>query len=380
MPKSPARLTLLAAVALGLAACSSGTTPSSHGSSHSARATHHAAARTATAARQPWQGSPPPNSVGHLQPGSDPAALPTGLLIADKANNRLIIVDPQGRIRWEFPRKGDLAPGQTFLIPDDAFFTPDGRHIIATEEDDYVIRVIDIATHKITYEYGKPGVHGTGPDRVWNPDDAIMLKDGSIVTADIKNQRLLHIAKGAHRPSQVWGGITGGYHHPPQDWGAPNGMFPLGNNQFLVTEIRGDWVTAMNLRSKVMWSTHPPEVLYPSDTNQIAPNRYLTVDYSYPGQIVIFNKAGTALWRYKPTGTAAMDHPSLALPMPNGDIVCNDDYNERVFIIDPRTNKIVWQYGYTHHKGSRAGYLSNPDGVDLVPPNSLVDRMLNAGH
>ncbi|MGH3499210.1 MAG: PQQ-binding-like beta-propeller repeat protein [Nocardioidaceae bacterium] len=300
-------------------------------------------------------------------------------MIADKANNRLIIVDPQGRIRWQFPRKGDLAPGQTFLIPDDAFFTPDGRHIIATEEDDYVIRVIDIATHKITYQYGKPGVHGTGPNRLWNPDDAIMLKDGSIVTADIKNQRLLHIAKGAHRPSQVWGQITGGYHHPPQAFGAPNGMFPLGHSQFLITEIRGDWVTAMNLRGKVMWSAHPPGVLYPSDSNQIAPNRYLTVDYSDPGQIVIFNKSGTALWRYKPTGANALNHPSLALPMPNGDIVCNDDYNQRVLIINPRTHKIVWQYGHTHHKGHRAGYLSNPDGVDLVPPNSLVDRMLRAG-
>lgn len=373
------RLTLLATAALILAACSSGTTPAAHRPSPSPRAMHPASSAP-TAARQQWEESAPPHSVGHLQAGSDPAAVPTGLLIADKANNRLIILDPQGRIRWQFPRKGDLAAGQTFLIPDDAFFTPDGAHIIATEEDDYVIRVIDIATHQITYQYGKPGVHGTGPNRLWNPDDAIMLKDGSIVTADIKNQRLLRIVKGAHHPSQVWGQITGGYHHPPQAWGAPNGMFPLGNDQFLVTEIRGDWVTEMNLRGKVMWSSHPPGVLYPSDSNQIAPNRYLTVDYSDPGQIVIFNKAGAALWRYKPTGAAAMNHPSLALPMPNGDIVCNDDYNERVFIIDPRTNKIVWQYGHTGHAGDRAGYLSNPDGVDLVPPNSLVDRMLKTGH
>lgn len=373
------RVVLLAAAALGLAACSSAPTPAARASSQSSPATHPTSAAP-TVARQPWLGKVSPRSVGHLQAGSDPAALPTGLLIADKANNRLIIVDPQGRIRWQFPRKGDLAPGQTFLIPDDAFFTPDGRHIIATEEDDYLIRVVDIATHKITYQYGKPGVHGTGPNRLWNPDDAIMLNDGSIVTADIKNQRLLRIAKGSHQPSQVWGQITGGYHHPPQAWGAPNGMFPLGNNRFLVTEIRGDWVTAMNLQGKVEWSTHPPGVLYPSDSNQIAPDRYLTVDYSAPGQIVIFNRAGTALWRYKPTGANALDHPSLALPTPNGDIVCNDDYNQRVFIINPRTNKIVWQYGYTHHQGNQAGYLSNPDGVDLVPPNSLVDRILKTGH
>ena len=68
------------------------------------------------------------------------------MLIADHLNNRLLIVDPQGRIRWAFPRRGDLGPGQTFRVPDDAFFSPDGRYIIATEEDDQVISVINVAT------------------------------------------------------------------------------------------------------------------------------------------------------------------------------------------------------------------------------------------
>ena len=83
--------------------------------------------------------------MGHLRRGSDPSVLPSDLLIADKLNNRLIVVDPQGRIRWRFPRPGDLAPGQTFKIPDDAFFTPDGRYIVATQEDQSVISVINVA-------------------------------------------------------------------------------------------------------------------------------------------------------------------------------------------------------------------------------------------
>ena len=82
----------------------------------------------------PWLG--PPLSGSHLMPGSNPAALPSDVLIADNMNNRLLIVDPQGRIRWNFPQPGDLAQGQTFLVPDDAFFSPDGKQIVATEEDD----------------------------------------------------------------------------------------------------------------------------------------------------------------------------------------------------------------------------------------------------
>jgi DNA-binding beta-propeller fold protein YncE len=75
--------------------------------------------------------------------------LPADVLVADHLNNRLVIIDPQGRIRWAFPRPGDLKAGQTFRVPDDAFFSPDGRYIIATQEDDQVITVISVATSKI---------------------------------------------------------------------------------------------------------------------------------------------------------------------------------------------------------------------------------------
>lgn len=322
----------------------------------------------------PWRRPLRAGVTGDLSPGSDPGVLPGDVLIADKLNNQLIVVDPRGRIRWRFPRPGDLARGQTFKIPDDAFFTPDGRHIVATEEDDYVIRLIDVLHHRIEYQYGKPGVSGQGPNRVWNPDDAMMLPDGDLISADIKNQRLIMIGPRSHHLLRHWGDVDHGYHRPPHYYGAPNGMFPMGNGRFLVTEIRGDWVDSIDLRGHVFWTTHPPGVLYPSDTNQIAPDRFLTVDYSSPGQIVIFDRAGKALWRFRGTPGQPLDHPSLALPLPNGDILCNDDWNDRVIVVDPHTDKIVWQYGHYGVAGNRPGYLSNPDGVDLVPPYSLADR------
>ncbi len=109
------------------------------------------------------------------------------------------------------------------------------------------------------------------------------------------------------------------------------------------------------------------------EANEISPNRYLTVDYSTPGQLLIFDKTGKALWRYNPTTKpAALSNPSLALPLPNGDVVLNDDYNHRVIVIDPKTNKIVWQYGHDGVAGTATGYLNNPDGIDLLPPHSLV--------
>jgi len=53
--------------------------------------------------------------------------------------------------------------------------------------------------------------------------------------------------------------------------------------------------------------------------------------------------------------------------LPNGMVALNDDHNDRVIVIDPKTNKIVWQYGHLNHPGKGAGYLNDPDGIDFLP-------------
>ncbi|HCU91286.1 MAG TPA: hypothetical protein DHU96_00380 [Actinobacteria bacterium] len=316
-------------------------------------------------ASAPWLG--PAHGRGHLAPHSDPSVLPGDILIADNWNNRLLIVDPQGRIRWKFPRHGDLAPGQTFLLPDDAFFSPNGRYIIATEEEDSVISVIDIARHKIVYRYGTPGVPGNWANHLANPDDAMLMPGGTIIAADIENCRVLLLRPPSHRPRRVIGRTSVCGHNPAREFASPNGAFPTTSGRYLVTEINGDWANSISLSGHAYWSTHPPGVSYPSDTNEIYPNRYLTADYSSPGQVVEFDARGRLLWRF-----GGLNHPSLALPLPNGDILVNDDYNDRVIVIDPITNRIVWQYGHTGVSGTSPGYLNDPDGVDLVPPDSML--------
>ena len=317
-------------------------------------------------AAAPWLA--PPAGPGRLAPGSDPSVLPGDVLIADHRNNRLLIIDPQGRVRWEFPRPGDLAPGQTFLVPDDAFFSPDGQDIVVTQEDDYVISVVSVATSKIIYRYGVPGVPGAGPDHLFNPDDAMLTPGGVIVSADIKNCRVVLITPPARTLTRVIGTTTQQCEHdPPRRFGSPNGAFPLTNGHYLVTEINGDWTDELSLAGAVAWAAHPPGVLYPSDTNEVYPGRYLTADYSDPGQIVEFTSGGRLLWRL-----GGFNQPSLAIPLPNGDILLNDDFNHRVCVVDPATGKIVWQYGHTGVPGRAPGYLDDPDGVDLAPPDSLT--------
>jgi outer membrane protein assembly factor BamB len=342
------------------------------------------AAKEAAHRARPATGLPLPSPSGegmspgpNLAPGSNPAVLPGDVLIADEGNNRLLLVNPAGDIVWQFPKAGDLAPGQKFLSPDDAFFTGKGNAILATEETYQVVSLLSISANRILWRYGTPGVPGAGPNQLDNPDDAMQLPNGDVLVADIKNCSLLVIGSGAHVPSaRIGTQNTACYHQPPLRFGSPNGAFPLTDGNYLVTEINGDWVDEMTLSGKILWSTHPPGVVYPSDTNEVAPGVFLTVDYSTPGQIVEFNGAGKLLWRYGPTsGSGMLNHPSLCEPIPtNGDILCNDDANDRVVVVDPHTGKIVWQYGHTGMAGSAPGYLSGPDGVDLAPPYSMLVR------
>ncbi len=309
-----------------------------------------------------------------LRPGSDPSVLPGDVLIADKANNRLVEVTPRGQIVWSFPRPGDLKNGQSFLVPDDAFFTYDGRHIIATQEDDFAISVIEMGSGHIVYRYGHPGVPGASPGYVFNPDDAISLRDGNINSADIKNCRLIELRPPLQHPVAQMG-VTGAcYHGPPAAFSSPNGAFPLSDGGTVVTEINGQWIDVFDRSGKLTATTNPPGFSYPSDTNEVRPGVYLSVDYAQPGTMMELTATGKVLWRFSPNGADELNHPSLALPLPNGDILANDDYNDRVIVVDPRTNRIVWQYGHTGVSGTAPGYLNIPDGVDLAPPYSLSER------
>jgi DNA-binding beta-propeller fold protein YncE len=315
-----------------------------------------------------------PLGVPHLAPGSDPSVLPGDVLIADRSNDRLLVVDPQGRIVWQFPQPGDRG---TLPLPDDAFFSSDGRQIVATQEDVDVVSLIDVASRRIAWRYGTMGAPGSSANRLAHPDDALLLPDGSILLADIENCRLLLLHPPSHRPVRAIGSPANGcVHYPPRAWGSPNGAFPLADGGALVTEISGDWVDALSPSGRVLWSAHPPGISYPSDSNEVRRGLYVTVGWETPGILETFDRQGRLHWRYRPrAGAPPLDHPSLALPLPNGDFIVNDDYNDRVIVVDPRTNRVAWQYGHTGVPGASPGYLSRPDGVDLVPPAALLARV-----
>ena len=350
----PIAIVVVAAIALGAVWISSSRSSSSPSS-----------ASTGTATRAPKPTRPTTTTIAPalVRPFAG------HLLIADRGNNRLIVLDPASNVVWQYPSATAPPPAGGVYFPDDGFFAYHGRSIITNEEENHTIVRIAYPSGAVLWSYGHPRVPGSQPGFLDQPDDAFLLPDGRVTVADAKNCRILFIGPDGTPLSQI-GTTRRCVHAPPTGIGYPNGDTPLANGDVLVSEINGSWVSEYTQDGKPAWTVHLP-VAYPSDPQQLGPDLYMIADYARPGGVVEFTREGQIVWQYRVTnGPGMLDHPSLADRLPNGLIGVNDDYRHRVVLIDPTTNAIVWQYGQTDHRGSGPGLLDTPDGFDLLLPDA----------
>ncbi len=365
---------------------SAGTRTAGQGASHGSRPTTRSTSAGASATRPVVPGGPiapaavgglaalwaPANVVGY-QPGTAVAyeaasrrqGLPGYLLIADRGNNRILVVNPQHRIVYEYPSAADRRAGRHLYYNDDTFVEPGGRALIANEEDNNDIVAVSLVDRSVRVLFGHPGEAGSDASHVHTPDDAYMLPSGTFTVADAYGCRIIFVRH--HRIVRQYGTSGVCQHEPPRYLDAVNGDTPLPNGGTLLSEINGSWIDEISRHGRLVFATQVP-VSYPSDPQPLPGGRILLADYSSPGHILIVNRHGRVLWRYGPSsGHGMLDHPSLAMALPNGDIAVNDDYRDRVLVIDPRSNRIVWQYGHSNQPGTAPGHLRVPDGMDFVP-------------
>ncbi|HEU5001242.1 MAG TPA: hypothetical protein VFW71_00490 [Actinomycetota bacterium] len=312
------------------------------------------------------------------QAGSPGAGSPyygTQLLIADRGNDRLLLMDAAMHVTWEYPGPGLSADPLGFYFPDDAFFARHGSVIVSNQEQNDTIVQIAYPTGTVVWSYGHPKTPGAGPGFLHEPDDAYLLPDGQITVADADNCRILVINNDKTLAHQV--GTTGTCtHHPPASMGTPNGDTPLADGNLLVSEITGVWVSEYTPTGSLVWTVHLPGVTYPSDPQQVGAgpgndaDHYLEADYAKPGGVVEFTREGQILRTYHvAAGPGMLNHPSLAELLPSGVYLINDDYRHRMVAIDPATGALVWQYGTNDQAGMAPGQLNTPDGFDLLAPD-----------
>jgi DNA-binding beta-propeller fold protein YncE len=285
--------------------------------------------------------------------------LPYPILIADRRNNRLIEIAPDKRIVWEFP-----TPNLTIYSGnEDVNFSPDGKRLAVSEEDNYDVHIVDYEKRELTWTYGTPEKGGSGP--------------GQSTTRTTRTCSRTAIPHRRHpQPPHIIDPKTQKTHfgspalqaQAAADWPGPTARRP-GNGDILVTEITDAWVSRITREGKVVYSVRAPKIRYPSDTFPTVDGKQLIVaDFSKPGRVVIFDPAtGKPTWEYfHADGDKSLDHPSIARELPDtGDVLIVDDLHDRVIVVDRKTKEIIWQYGVLGVKGHKPGYLNYPDGVDI---------------
>jgi outer membrane protein assembly factor BamB len=302
-----------------------------------------------------------------------PGPIPGYLLIADRGNNRMLLVDSKKRIFWRYP-KTRMRPSMPFRFGDDTFFAPSTDRIISNQEDQQTIQIVSFPGGRVLWRYGRIDIPSSRPGYLHTPDDAYLLPNGIVTVADAYNCRVLFISP-AHRIVRQYGTTGVCRHNPPRELGPINGATPLPNGGTLVSEIKGSWVDDIGPNGRLRWAVQAP-VSYPSDPQLLGPNRILLADYARPGHAVLMTRTGRVLWRYGPaSGPGELDHPSLATRIAPGLIAVSDDYRHRVVLISMRTKRIVWQYGHTDVAGRRPGYLNTPDGLDLLRTAAAERRL-----
>jgi Kelch motif len=295
------------------------------------------------------------------------------LLIADRGNDRLIALNPARQLTWTYPSASMPPPPGGFYFPDDAFFFNKGTGIISNQEDNHTIVEIGYPSGKLLWQYGHPGVPGGPSGYLDQPDDAYLLKSGIVTVADASNNRILFISPAKTVLKTIGNGVD--THNPPTSIAYPNGDTPLADGNVLVSEINGSWIDEYTQKGRLVWTVQMSTVNYPSDPQQLGPDLYLMTDYDPPaeGRVMEFNRQGEIKWSYDATiGDAKLKKPSLAERLPNGLLMVNDDYRDRVVVIDPTINSIVWQYGLTDTPGTSPGLISIPDGFDLLDANGAT--------
>ncbi len=294
-----------------------------------------------------------------------PGPIPGYLLIADRGNDRALLVDSRKRILWRYPKPG-VTPPMPFRFDDDTFFGPSFDRIISNQEEQHTIQVISFPSGRLLWRYGRVNIRGERPGYLNTPDDAYLLANGLVTVADAYNCRVLFLSP-AHRIVRHLGTTGVCRHAPPRYLGPVNGATPLADGGTLVSEVTGSWVDNFGPTGRLRWSVQAP-VSYPSDPQPMGPGRILIADYTRPGHALIMTRHGRVLWRYGPSsGPGELDHPSLALRIAPDLIAINDDFRHRVVLVSISKRRIVWQYGHTGVAGRRPGYLNTPDGLALLP-------------
>src|SRR5579862_6404992 len=179
---------------------------------------------------------------------------PAGVIpqaLGGAADNRVILVDPFGRIVWQYGQFGQTGSDPNLLsTPVQCTWLP-SFHVLITDQGNG--RIIEVNLHKqIVWQY--PGSNTNPSDQLSSPNSAELLENGHILIADENNNRAIEVT----RDDQIVQTLTAG-----GTLGACAFASRLDNGDTLLTDTSNAQAVEVDAHDKVVWQ-------YATDTNSLS--------------------------------------------------------------------------------------------------------------
>lgn len=304
-------------------------------------------------------------------------------LIADQFNNRVIEMDDDGNVVWQYGTGSWVAGPGTVVGPNDAERVdwqltlisgsgapagsepncpdgcPDNRVLLVTLDG------------KIFWQYGQAGVAGFGSNQLDTPVFATMLPDSrDVLITDQGNQRVIQVDRKTN--AIVWQyGTTGIAGADDNELSDPNSAELLENGNILIADESNNRVIEVNRDNQIVWSYGSPDdtatLLAPAFASRLKDGDTLITD-SGNNRVVEVAPDGTVVWTYVTTsrdGSVEAPTPTRAVRLQNGNTLISDQFNHQVISVDPDGN-VVLELGQIGLPGGGHDQLNAPYDAKVV--------------
>jgi len=164
-------------------------------------------------------------------------------------DNRVFIVDPRGNIIWQYGQAGIGGSGPNQLnTPVQALFLISfpgrlGPHVLIADQANQRVILVNL-NHQIEWQYGTTGVSGDGANQLNNPNSGEVLENGHILIADEGNNRVIEIKPNGQMVKQFTaGGTVSGAAFASR----------LPNGDTLITDSNNNRIVEVNGNDQVVW-------------------------------------------------------------------------------------------------------------------------------
>ena len=225
----------------------------------------------------------------------------------------------------------------------------------------------------IVWQYGQAGKTGSGHNLLNVPVFVIQLPNHDFLITDQGNNRIIEVNK---EKDIVWSyGPTSG----PGALNSPNSAELLPNGHILIADELNNRAIEIDRSGDILWQIGAAHGLNVVAFASRLPNGDTLITDSGNNRIVEFTPDKQVVFQYftnKAKNSNPSPSPTNAVELANGDISIADQFNDRALIID-RDKTTDFQYGMTNVIGNGPDQLNGPytafvigDYTGQTPPPS----------